>query len=352
MAGVEIRVRLAKGAFTLDAAIDAPATGLTALFGPSGAGKTTLLRCVAGLEPAARGTVRVGAATWQDDATFVPPHRRPVGLVFQDARLFRHMSVADNLHYGWRRVPPSRRTLAPDDVARLLGLGDLLDRRPAGLSGGEAQRVAIGRALLAGPALLLLDEPLASVDVARKDEILPFLEHLHRSLAIPILLVTHDLDDVARLADTVVAIEGGRVRAQGPRDRVLPALARAGQDAAAVTLAVTVARAPGGAVRVTLADGAAFDLPGARPPEAPSSGLRVAARDVGLTLAPPGPSSALAVLPVTVTAVPDGAGDPVVLALDAGGRTLLARVPRAFVAAHGIGPGTRLHAAIHHAELV
>ena len=325
MTVIAIRLALTKGTFSLDVDLTVPTTGLTAVFGPSGAGKTTLLRCIAGLEPAARGTVRVGATVWQDAATFVPPHRRAAGLVFQDTRLFAHLSVAANLDFGRRRIPSGRAAPARDAVIDLLGLGALLDRRTSGLSGGEAQRVAIGRALLASPDFLLLDEPLAAVDTARKGEILPFLERLHRSAAMPVLLVSHDVEDVARLADRVVLLEAGRLRGQG---------------APAATLA---ARAPDAAWVVTVP--ASVLSGGGHPGQA----VRVAARDVAVFLDPPGPSSALAVLPAAVRAVDEAADGHALLTLDANGIRLLALVPRDFPARHGLGPGSAVHAAIHRA---
>ncbi|MEX2648661.1 MAG: molybdenum ABC transporter ATP-binding protein [Alphaproteobacteria bacterium] len=352
MTVIVARIEHTRGDFTLDVDLRLPGVGVTALFGPSGSGKSTLLRCIAGLERAAGGVVKVGAATWQDERVFLPPHRRPVGLVFQDARLFRHMSVRDNLLYGYRRVAASRRRLAPDEAIALLGLGALLDRRPAQLSGGEAQRVAIGRALLAGPDLLLLDEPLASVDVGRKGEIVPFLERLHRELAIPVVLVTHDVDDVVRLADRAVLLDNGRVVAEGPVAEALAHVAGHGGAAAlAVAIEVTVV--------ASLADGR-FDveLPGGRrvtlSGQLPANGarLRIAARDVSLGLAPPGPSSALFSVPARVRHVPDGDAPHVALPLDIEGMTLFALVPRHALAELALTPGALVHATIHHARLV
>ncbi|MBM3583938.1 MAG: molybdenum ABC transporter ATP-binding protein [Alphaproteobacteria bacterium] len=324
MTDIAIRVALAKGSFHLDVDLTVPASGLTAVFGPSGAGKTTLLRCIAGLESAARGLVRIGAAIWQDASTFVPPHRRAAGLVFQDTRLFAHLSVAANLDYGRRRIPADRPVPGRDDVIDLLGLGALLERRTSGLSGGEAQRVAIGRALLASPDFLLLDEPLAAVDAARKGEILPFVERLHRSAAIPMLLVSHDVEDVARLADRVVLLDAGRVRGQGAPTAML---ATSAPDAAwAVTLPASV-------------------VPGGRT----GTSLRVAARDVAVFLDPPGPSSALAVLPAAVRAVDGAAEGQALLTLDANGVRLLALVRQDVLERHGLGLGSIVHAVIHHA---
>lgn len=205
MSRIEGRLTGRLGSFRLDAAFAFPAAGITALSGPSGSGKTTLLRCIAGLARFA-GRLTVDGEVWQDERTFRPPHRRPIGMVFQEASLLSHLSVRDNLLYGARRAGGGL-----DDTVELLGLGPLLGRSTANLSGGERQRVALGRALLSRPRLLLMDEPLSSLDAAAKAEILPYLERLHRTLAIPALYVSHDAGEIARLADRVLAMRDGRV---------------------------------------------------------------------------------------------------------------------------------------------
>lgn len=209
------RFKLDFASFVLDVDLELPGRGVTALFGHSGSGKTSLLRCMAGLERVPGGELSVNGAVWQDANTFVPTHRRPLGYVFQEASLFSHLSVRRNLEYGMKRVPAGLRRGGLDACIELLGIGPLLDRATQGLSGGERQRVAIARALAASPELLLLDEPLASLDLARKNEILPYLERLHDDLDIPVLYVSHAPEEVARLADHVVLLESGRVVAQG-----------------------------------------------------------------------------------------------------------------------------------------
>jgi molybdate transport system ATP-binding protein len=230
----QIRFRLQGrfGGLQLDAEAEVPAEGVTALIGPSGAGKTTLLRCLAGLERAA-GQVAVGAAVWQQDGRFVPVHRRGVGYVFQEPSLLPHLSVRENLEFAVRRAA---RSPGPtfDDAVEMLGLEALLSRAPAGLSGGERQRVAIARSLLSRPRLLLMDEPLSSLDASSKSELLPYLEALHRRLRLPILYVSHDALEVARLADRVLRIEGGRLR--GPARE----LSQAGGDPLALMPAADV----------------------------------------------------------------------------------------------------------------
>ena len=211
---LEIRTRLARGDFTLEVDLRLPAAGITAIFGPSGSGKTTLLRCVAGLERARFARVVIAAETWQDSeaGTFVPTHRRPLGYVFQEASLFDHLDVRGNLAFAQPRGGDAK--LQP--LLELLGIAALLDRRPHQLSGGERQRVAIARALATQPRILLLDEPLAAVDLSRRREILPWLERLRDELRIPMLYVTHSADEVARLADHLVLLDAGAVRAAGP----------------------------------------------------------------------------------------------------------------------------------------
>ena len=209
------------GAFRLEAEFVLPPRGVTALNGPSGSGKTTLMRCIAGLTRL-QGRLTVGGETWQDERMFRPPHRRPVGVVFQEASLLAHLSVRGNLLYGATRAGQGDGA-ALDEVVELLALSPLMARAVANLSGGERQRVALGRALLARPGLLLMDEPLSSLDPDSKAEILPYLERLVRTLAIPVLYISHDAGEIARLADRVLVMRDGRIMADpGPT----PAAAR------------------------------------------------------------------------------------------------------------------------------
>jgi molybdate transport system ATP-binding protein len=214
MSTIDARFRSTQGSFVLDAAFSVPSHGVTALFGASGSGKTTLLRLIAGLLRAP-GSLIVDGEVWQDGRSFIPPHRRALGYVFQEASLFPHLSVRANLEYGWKRVPPAERTLHWDDVIGWLGLAGLVGHHPHQLSGGQRQRVAIGRALLSSPRLLLMDEPLAALDASARAEILPYLDQLHRELAIPVVYVSHAAEEVARLADHLVCLEAGRVVWQG-----------------------------------------------------------------------------------------------------------------------------------------
>lgn len=206
--GIEAAFKGRLGAFALDVDLAVPASGVTVLFGPSGCGKTTVLRCLAGLERLP-GRLVVAGDVWQDASTFLAPHRRPVGYVFQEASLLAHLSVRRNLLFGFRRAG-GEKPIGLDQVSALLGLEPLLERGVARLSGGERQRVAIGRALLAQPRLLLMDEPLASLDQARKAEVLPYLDRLHEELSIPVIYVTHDAAEAARLGDRMIALRDGR----------------------------------------------------------------------------------------------------------------------------------------------
>jgi molybdate transport system ATP-binding protein len=340
--------------FALRAEFAIPAQGVTAVFGPSGAGKTTLLRCLAGLERAATGSVEVNGTAWQDDARgiFLAPHRRAVGYVFQDAGLFSHLSVRGNLGFGYRRTPPAQRRVAWDDIIGRLDLGALLPRRTGKLSGGERQRVAIARALLASPQLLLMDEPLAALDGARKREILPVLARLQRELALPLLYVSHQLEEIAQLADHLVVVEAGQVLASGPLDEVLARLdlpiAQYEDAGAIVTAQVAGHDARHCLTRLTFAGGELL-VADASPVPAGTARVRVRirARDVSLARSEHRDSSILNRFPVTVVEIA-GANHPAyaMVRLDAGGVPLLARITQRSCEELGIGVGVRVWAQV------
>jgi molybdate transport system ATP-binding protein len=212
--------------FRLNADLDVPISGITAIFGPSGSGKTTLLRCLAGLERAPNGFLQFGNDVWQDEKRgfCLPLHKRPIGYVFQEPRLFPHYNVRANLLYGYKRVPLEERRIAIEQVVDILGIDHLLERRIHHLSGGEHQRVAIGRALLTSPQLLLLDEPFASLDIQRKQELLPFIRRLHEELRIPVMYVSHAIAEILQLADRVVLLKEGQVIAAGTLNEMLTSL--------------------------------------------------------------------------------------------------------------------------------
>lgn len=287
--GLRLRLRLVRPDFALHVDLALPATGITVLFGPSGSGKTSLLRCVAGLEKPAQGVIRVGSELWQDDASgvFRPPWQRDLGYVFQEASLFEHLDVGQNMAYGLKRSGKLGAEDALERAIELLGIGHLMHRSPSSLSGGERQRVAIARALATQPRLLLLDEPLAALDLARRHEILPWLERMRDELSLPMLYITHSVDELARLANHVVVLEGGAVKACGPAQEVLarvdtPAIVG---DEAGVLLSGTVVEvdARWHLAKVAFSGGALWVRDSAMPLGQPVR-LRVLARDVSLTV--------------------------------------------------------------------
>jgi len=328
---IQARLRIDRGDFTLDVDLDLPGRGITALFGPSGSGKTTCLRAIAGLERADDAHVAIGDAVWQDDANgiWVPVHQRALGYVFQEASLFAHLSVRANLEFGMKRVPVRERRFSPDVVAGLLDIRNLLERRPTGLSGGERQRVAIARALLASPRLLLMDEPLAALDLRRKQDILPYLERMHDELSIPIIYVSHAPDEVARLADHLVLLDAGRVVASGPLSETLARadLPPAFADDAGVVLDTVLEGHEADALSRLRFDGGVLYV-GQRK-EAIGSRLRcrIHARDVSLALQRPAGTSIVNLLPaiVTATIATDTPGH-VLVQLRVGSSPLLARI--------------------------
>lgn len=359
MSELTLSLKLPRRGFELDVSVTVPARGVTALFGPSGCGKTTVLRCVAGLERAA-GACRLGDEVWQDDAQgiFVPTHQRPIGYVFQEPSLFPHLSVRDNLRFGFKRLESDRQQVGFDEVVHLLGVRRLLTRATGGLSGGERQRVAMARALLRSPRLLLMDEPLAALDHASKRDILPYLERLHDELSIPVLYVSHSPDEVARLADRMVLMEQGRVRATGSAAELLVRLDLPlawDDDASALIEGEVSGHDPRyGLTEVRIAGGrllvARVDRPvGVR------VRVRVHARDVSLALAPPGATSILNVLPARVNAL-EPVGEAQVLVSLCGGdgevTPLLARITRRSADALGLVPGMAVYAQVKSVALM
>jgi len=357
---IEVAIEHRLGGFRL--AVEFHSTGgLTALFGRSGAGKTSVVNAIAGLIRPERGRIVIDGAVLTDTErrVFVPAHRRRVGYVFQEGRLFPHLTVWRNLLYGRRFALGPRSPAEVDQVVELLGIGDLLTRRPANLSGGEKQRVAIGRALLARPRLLVMDEPLASLDEGRKGEIMPYIERLRDETKIPIVYVSHSIPEVARLANTLVVLSEGTVAAIGAPAEIMgrldlfPLTGRAEAGAILNTVVagddarfgLTVLRAAAGELRVPRLDlsaGAALRV-------------RIRARDVMIALAPPEGLSALNVLPGTVAEVGRADGPIVEIRLDCAGEPLIARLTRRSVETLGLAPGRRVYAVIksiafdHHA---
>jgi len=361
-ANVELAIRAVVrhgAAFALDVDLRLLAHGVTAILGPSGSGKTTLLRAVAGLTRPVPGRVALGDAVWQDEtehgqSLWLPAYRRPIGFVFQEASLFDHLTVAGNLDFGRRRVPPAQRRIAIDQAIELLGIGPLLNRRPAHLSGGERQRVAIARALAASPALLLMDEPLAALDAARKAELLPYFERLARDGDIPILYVTHAVDEAARLSQRLLLLQQGRCAALGDTAQVLARLdvAQAQGDGAGAILdgMVETADATYGLITVRFGHewACCIQCLQTAPPRIAGSSvrLRVLARDVSVTLAPAQHTSILNVVPAVVReTVADGTAQ-VLLRLDVHGAPLLARITRKSADALALAPDMPVYAQI------
>lgn len=342
-----VDVTLTRGAFALSARFEAP-DGLTVLFGPSGSGKTTLVDLIGGLARPDRGAIRVDDRVLVDReaGVFVPPSRRRLGYVFQEARLFPHLSVRGNLLYGRFFTPRAERRESLDRVLDLLGIAHLVDRRPAGLSGGERQRVAIGRALMASPRLLLMDEPLAALDDARKAEILPYVERLRDAGGLPIVYVTHSLAEVARLATTLVVMEAGRTVAAGPATAVLGRLDLGvlSADPGAVLDGHVVARA-GGVTDVQTGAGL-LHVPGLDRPVGTRVRIRVRALDVILACEPPVGLSALNIVSGTVAEIAARPGGVVDVALACRQARLIARVTAGSLARLGLEPGRPVHAII------
>ncbi len=353
------------GDFQLAANFHVPASGVTALFGPSGCGKTTVLRCLAGLERVAGGSLRFDRQVWQYGPHFVPPHKRPIGYVFQEASLFPHLSVRENLLFGAKRAAKATKkadqngtnAVAFDELVDLLGIAAMLGRPPDKLSGGERQRVAIGRALLSQPELLLMDEPLSALDRFNKDEILPYLERLHARLSIPVVYVSHDLAEVERLADHMILMEQGRVRAAGPVATLLSDLSlpfAATRDAATVLDArilgfdavygLTELEVPGGVLSV----------PGNLGGVGQVRRVQIGASDVSLTRTREPASTITNILPVSIAdmrAVDFGQLN-VVLELAGGAQRVLARVTRKSWDRLNFQPGEQVYAQIKSLAMV
>ena len=356
---IAARLVLARpGGFTLDVDLQLPGRGVTALFGPSGCGKTTCLRAIAGLARAEPGRVVVNGEVWQDDGQRIwrPTHQRALGYVFQEASLFEHLSVRGNIDYGRKRTPRERPTVALDQAVDLLGIAHLMDRRPHALSGGERQRVAMARALATGPRLLLMDEPLAALDGERKAEVLPYLERLHQALDIPVLYVSHAIDEVARLAAHMVLMQDGRVLASGRTEDMLVRLdlPLAHGDAAASVVEGTVLRhdAADHITTVQFAGGQLLLASATARPAGEPVRLRIQARDVSLTLAEQVDTSILNILPATVVQVSDDSPGQCMVALDAGPTRLLARVTQRSAVALALEPGQRVYAQVKGVAIV
>lgn len=353
-----IRLQLARAAFTLDVDLDLPANGIAVLFGVSGSGKTSLLRGVAGLEPTPRALIRIAGETWQDDHTgiYLPTWQRPLGYVFQEASLFTHLTVRKNLQFGLQRSRTAVGSQALEAAIELLGIGALLERDTRQLSGGERQRVAIARALATAPRLLLLDEPLAALDHARRQDILPWLERLRDELKIPMLYVTHSRDEVSRLADTLVVLDAGRVTACGPVSEVMTATNAPvvlGDDAGALLDATVAERDTRWQLtRVDFAGGSLW-LRDSGHAIGRRVRVRVLARDVSVTTQQPQHTSIQNLLPCTVhSVVADAHPSQAMVRMACGGSIVLARITARAADALQLAPGVSVWAQIKAVALV
>jgi molybdate transport system ATP-binding protein len=346
---IAARFRIARDAFTLDVDLALPSRGVSAILGPSGSGKTTLLRAMAGLERTIEGSVTVDGHCWQDASRFVPPHRRAVGYVFQEPSLFPHLPARQNIEYGLKRVPVESRRIAVADVVAMLGIGPLLDRRPDQLSGGEQQRVAIARALASSPQVLLMDEPLASLDAARRGELMPWLESLHRDLEIPVLYVTHSAEEALRLGDHMVVLENGRVRAEGPPAELAARLdLPAGQEIDPPSVIAGIVRSVDGefGLATVAFAGGAMIVPAQHLETGSGVRLLIRASDVSLTLDPPSRTSILNVLRGTVVEVADRSSAQVAVRIRIGQTDLVAKLTRKSAAMLQLARGIEVHVQI------
>jgi molybdate transport system ATP-binding protein len=348
---VAMRYSLNRDDFSLDVDISVPTHGITGIFGASGSGKTTLLRCIAGLEQGIAGHFSVNGEVWHDSdrGISIPVHQRRIGYVFQEARLFSHLSVRGNLHYGMNRNKDQADQVEFDQIIKLLGLERLLDRKPASLSGGEAQRVAIARALLRSPSLVLMDEPLAALDSARKEEILPFLDKLHAELSLPILYVSHSMEEVCRLCDHLVVMDQGRVLAQGGIQSVLVRLdlpAAASEIAGTVIAGKIAAYDPDYDLTSVDFSGGRLLIPGACGALSSPLRLRIRASDISLCRERPNETTILNVLPVTIEGIQSDQGPFCMAQLRAGEDLLTARITRQSAETLGIKTGDTLLAQI------
>lgn len=332
---LEARFSINKGSFSLNSQLTTGISGVTGLFGPSGSGKTTFLRCVAGLERATDGYVGFGDQIWQDEANgiFLPPYQRPVGVIFQESRLFDHLTVKENLNFGRQHCKVAAKQISWEEIIDILELQSLLQRRPAGLSGGEQQRVAIGRAILTGPKLLLMDEPLASMDHPGKMRILGYIRRLQAQLQLPILHVSHDMGEILQLADYLAIMERGQIQASGPINDIitrldLPLAHRS--DASIVLTAQVTAQEPDNFLSVLQ-----FGKPTQQLFVANHSltigetvRIRIFARDVSLTLEHPGKTSILNMFSATVEEIMPENPAQYMVKLAVSGKTILSRITK------------------------
>ena len=351
MSDIKAKFTARLGDFSLDVDLKLPGRGVIALFGHSGSGKTTVLRSIAGLERF-DGELVVNDEVWQDERTFLPVHKRPIGYVFQEASLFPHLSVQQNLAFGLKRVPAEERQIEMTQVVDWLGIAHLLSRKPQRLSGGERQRVAIARALLTSPRMLLMDEPLSALDSNSKADILPYLERLHDELSIPVIYVSHSPDEVARLADHLVLMEQGKVTASGPIAELMTRLdlsiARE-QEAESILETVVTSHQPEFHLSQLEFDGGIVNTRMIAAPLGSPQRVRIHAKDVSIALSPHSDSSILNTLPAKILEFAPMTEWQVLVRLGLGPDAsipLLARITRRSAAQLGLEPGKEVYAQV------
>jgi len=348
---IQARFQLQRDAFKLDLNLEIPEQGITAIFGPSGVGKSTSLRCIAGLERVPNAYLKIGNTVWQDDAhgVFIPTWQRSLAFVFQEVNLFSHLNVEKNLLYGYKRTPIQERQIQPAQAIAWMGIDSLLQRKPEQLSGGQKQRVAIARALLTSPRLLLMDEPLTALDLISKQEIMPYLEQLHQTLPIPILYVSHSIDEVARLADFMVLLDQGQVKAAGPAQEMLTRLdlplAQTDTATAVIDSVVTAQDSVFGLTTLRFSGGQMI-LPRMDLEVDMQLRLCIHARDVSISLSAASDTSILNVLQATLLEVLPGNYGLTILRLSVGEDILLSRITQKSAAHLKLTPGMTVYAQI------
>ena len=361
---IHLQINIARSAFELKLKLQLPARGITAIFGPSGSGKTTLLRAVAGLEKNPQGLIQIGENIWQDtkQGIYIPTWQRPLGYVFQESSLLPHLSAAENLNFGLKRVlksansAPTAANKALQASIELLGIGGLLQRMPDELSGGERQRVAIARAIAMQPQLLLMDEPLASLDAARRQEIFPWLARLRDELKMPMLYVTHSAEEVTRLADHLVVLDQGHVKAQGSVSAVLTQVVNpvvVGEDAGALIAGcIGAVDAQWHLSRVDF-DGGCIWMRDAGLPVGKAVRIRILARDVSLAISEPTNTSIQNQLRGSIQSItPDAHPSQVMVVLKCGADEVLARVTKRAVDELSLQVGQSVWAQVKSVALV
>lgn len=348
---IAARFQLDYGSFKLDVDLALPGSGISVLFGESGSGKTSVLRCMAGLEKPQSGFVSINGDIWQDSKNnfFLPTHKRNLGYVFQEANLFPHLTVSDNLSFGLKRIHAKPNDDSLEHVITLLGISHLLERLPERLSGGERQRVAIARALVLNPAILLLDEPLASLDFKRKQEVMPYLLTLQHAFAMPIIYVTHSLQEVMQLADYLTILENGKVQATGTLLGMLSRLdlpLTQDKDAASVWQGTVTGHDAEYQLSYVTFDNITLSLPLIDKPIGTQLRVLIKARDVSLALQAPEQTSIINILPATITRMADDAYGHTVVRLSCGRNALLGHITRKSCQLLGLREGMSVYAQI------